>query len=159
MKTENERERTRWRGEERERLKETEGFCFFAPVIPDEIDSLPPEISHCPLSPPRPASITYLSRGWMIYTLPMSTSDRYTHQWLPVLRDLADTLKKKGETERDRHEEGWQGNDRAKTHKADNESQKDWVGNHQWDRGEKEWRGDLVNRWRHAGEGSSRWRG
>lgn len=33
----------------------------------------------------------------MIYTLPMSTADRYMHQRLPVLRDLTDTLKRQRE--------------------------------------------------------------
>lgn len=46
-----------------------------------------------------PASITYLSRVWMIYTLHMSTTDQYTHEWLPELRDLTDTRTRQMETQ------------------------------------------------------------
>lgn len=92
---ERERDRERKRGEEGERLKEREkGSASLLRWFPMKLILIPPEISHCPLSPLRPASITYLSRGWMIYTLPMSTTDRYTHQRLPVLRDLTHTLKR-----------------------------------------------------------------
>lgn len=99
-------QRKRMRGEEREKLKERERFCFLAPVIPDEIDSH--SSRDLPLSPFSPPSITYLSRGWMIYTLPMSTADRYTHQWLPVLRDFTDTLKRQNRKDiGEEMEKGW----------------------------------------------------
>lgn len=54
----------RERGEEREELKERDRFCFFAPLIPDEIDShTSRDLPLSPFSLLRPASITYLSRG------------------------------------------------------------------------------------------------
>lgn len=94
MKTESEGERMRQRERERKRRTQTEWVsASLLRWFPMKLILIPPEISHCPLSPLRPASITYLSRGWMIYTLPMSTADRYTHHWLLVLWDFADMLK------------------------------------------------------------------
>lgn len=80
-------------GGKKRRSQKERGSASLLWWFPMKLILIPPEISHCPLSPLHPASITYLSTGWMIYTLPMSTADRYAHQWFPVLRDLACTQK------------------------------------------------------------------
>lgn len=74
----------------------------------------------------------------MIYTLPMSTADRYTHQRLPVLRDLTGML----ERQRQRQNRKGVGEEMAKGGERKEKRSKLMMemsmGNHQSDRGEKE---------------------
>lgn len=57
MKIERQRNRQKKRGRKRKPQRERERFCFFAPVIPDEIDSHTSR--DLPLSPFSPSSRLY----------------------------------------------------------------------------------------------------
>lgn len=78
IKTEKEKRRElegdRKRREEGERLKERERFCFFAPVIPDEIDSHTSR--DLPLSP--------FSASSRLYYIPVQRMNdlHITHEYL-----------------------------------------------------------------------------
>lgn len=118
MKTEGGRERTRQRGKDREGAKR-EGKVLLLCSRDSRWNwfSYLQRSPTVPFLPLRPASITYLSRGWMIYTLPMSTADRYTHQRLPALggvhRHAEETEVGDGTAEK-MAKDGWRGREAIK---------------------------------------------
>lgn len=140
--------RQRAKGRRRKREKGSASLPLWFPM---KLILIPLEISHCPLSPLRPASITYLSRGWMIYTLPMSTADWYTHQWLPVLRDHTDKLKRQRKREtgktwqrmdsRKRNNQSWRWRSAKRKSKRVKGNPPEWQG---WKRVEV-WLGQMAD--------------